>query len=88
MPIDYLADRALLRGIVSVDDAEALLAWLQGRGAACVDLAACAHLHPANLQVLLAAGARVAEWPQEPALRAWLQPIFKQAHTTKEHSDG
>jgi hypothetical protein len=44
----------VFRDAVSVDEAEGLLEWLQKNPAARIDLSACAHLHPANLQVLMA----------------------------------
>jgi len=73
MPIEYSKKRVVLRDIISVDEAEALLEWLQNKPAASVDLAACTHLHPANLQVLMAAGSRVCAWPKDAQLRGWLE---------------
>ena len=73
MPIDYKKNQVVFRDIVSVEDAEGLLQWLHNKPAATVDLAACTHLHPANLQVLMAAGAHVAVWPHDLNLRAWLE---------------
>lgn len=67
----------VLSGAVSVEDAEPLLAWLQDKPAARVDFKACVQVHPANLQVLLAAGARVAAWPADAALAAWLKSAFQ-----------
>lgn len=78
MPIDYQKKRVVLRDIVGVDEAEALLEWLQDKPAAQVDLGACTHLHPANLQVLLAAGCRVTAWAADAALHAWLATAFAQ----------
>lgn len=88
MPIDYEAECAFLRDIVAVDDAESLLAWLQQHPGASVDLAGCVHLHPANVQVLLAAQAPVAAWPADAALRSWLQPLLKQQASFKENIHG
>ena len=81
MPIDY--DDALLvcRDLVSGDDAEELLGWLQGRPTAKVDLRDCSHLHPATLQVLLAAAVQIQAWPQEPSLRSWLEPLWPASPT-------
>ena len=73
MTIEYEEDRAQFLDIVSVDAAEGLLEWLQNRPGATIDLAACTHLHPANLQVLMAAGGGVAVWPNDVNLRAWLE---------------
>lgn len=73
MPIDYKKNQATLRDIVSVDDAESLLGWLQNKPNARIDLAACTHLHPANLQVLMAAHRHVSNWPQDAGLRGWIE---------------
>jgi len=72
MPIDYKKNLARLRDIVSVEDAEGLLDWLQNRPSAKIDLADCSHLHPASLQVLMAAQCRVATWPADTSLHGWL----------------
>ncbi|MGS0756801.1 hypothetical protein ACVBEH_20520 [Roseateles sp. GG27B] len=79
MPIDYKKNQVVFSGIVSVDDADTLLAWLQNKPSAKVDLAACSHLHPANLQVLMAAGCRVSAWPVDTDLCAWLQSALSSA---------
>ena len=72
MPIEYKKKQVLLCDIVSVDEAEGLLEWLQNKPGARVDLSQCTHLHPANLQVLMAAGCKVSAWPVDAALTAWL----------------
>jgi hypothetical protein len=76
MPISYSKSVATLRDGVSVEAAEELLQWLQGKPKASVHLAACTHVHPANLQVLMAAQVRVQAWPREPELRSWLETIL------------
>ncbi|WP_296448684.1 hypothetical protein [Rhodoferax sp. UBA5149] len=77
MPIEYKKNQVLFRDIASVDEAEGLLEWLQNKPAARVDLGACTHLHPANLQVLMAAKSRIAAWPNDANLRAWLETALK-----------
>lgn len=78
MPIEYKKNVALFRDIASVDEAEGLLEWLLNKAAAAkVDLGACTHLHPANLQVLIAAKSRIAVWPNDTSLRAWLETVLK-----------
>lgn len=77
MPIDYQKKQALFHDIVSVDEAEGLLEWLQNKPAAKIDLGACTHLHPANLQVLMAAKRRITVWPNDADLRAWLETALK-----------
>ena len=77
MPIEYKKNQALFRDIATVEEAEGLLQWLQNKPAAKVDLGACTHLHPANLQVLMAANSRIAVWPNDANLRAWLETALK-----------
>lgn len=77
MPIAYKKSRAVFCDIASVDEAEGLLEWLQDKPAARIDLTACTHLHPANLQVLMAANCRISAWPADADLRAWLLTSLK-----------
>lgn len=72
MAITYKKSTAILAGVISVEDAESLLEWLQKTPGARLDLAACTHLHAANLQVLMAAQPRMAAWPLDSDLKAWL----------------
>lgn len=76
MPIRLLKTRAVFTGEVRVEEADALQAWLGERPGRRVELAQCTHLHPASLQVLLAARVRPAKLPADPALAAWLAPLF------------
>jgi hypothetical protein len=77
MPIEYKKNHALFSDIASVDEAEGLLEWLLKKAAAAkVDLGACTHLHPANLQVLIAAKSHIAVWPSDANLRAWLETVL------------
>jgi len=79
MPIEFKRNRAIFRDEVAIEEAEALLEWLQTRPTAKADLAACHHLHTANLQVLMAAKTAVSSWPTNAELRAWLEPALKSA---------
>ena len=79
MPIEFKKKQAFLRDIVTVDEAEGLLEWLQSKPGARVDLSQCSHLHPANLQVLMAAACRVSAWPADAELSAWLQTALTAA---------
>ena len=72
MPVSYKKNLVQLSGVVSVEDAEGLLEWLLKKPAAKVDLAGCTHLHPANLQVLMAAGCSIGALPRESGLAAWV----------------
>jgi hypothetical protein len=72
MTIAYRGHEAVLTGTVGVEEAEALLEWLQTEPAGVVDLAACTHLHLANLQVLMAAHPVIRAWPADGGLAAWM----------------
>lgn len=76
MPIEFKKSRAVFRDVVSVEEAEALLEVLQKEPTTKVDLAACTHLHTANLQVLMVANPRIDKWPQDQELRAWLESVL------------
>jgi hypothetical protein len=73
MAVTYAGNEAHFGGIVGVEDAEALLAWLSEHPQATLDLADCTHIHAADLQVLMAAALTVAEWPHDAALAVWLK---------------
>jgi len=77
MPIQFEQDQALFREVVGIDEAEALLSWLQKHPRSPVDLAQCTHLHAANLQLLAAAHAPVSAWPNDETLTAWLKTILR-----------
>jgi hypothetical protein len=78
MSIDYSGDTATFIDIVSVEEAEGLLEWLQTHHRAALDLSSCRHLHAANLQVLLAARPTIAAWPEEENLAQWLRNTLNQ----------
>ncbi|MDY7574815.1 hypothetical protein [Actimicrobium sp. CCI2.3] len=72
MPIQYKKNLAVFDDVVSVEDAEDLLQWCQKNPKAKADFSGCIHLHAANLQVLMAAGVTVTNWPHDPSLATWL----------------
>ena len=73
MGIEYTKKTARLTEFVSVEEAEGLLEWLEATPRGKVDLAACQHLHAANLQVLMAAQPSIAAWPENTDLAKWLR---------------
>lgn len=73
MGIKYEKKSVRLLDFVSVEEAEGLLEWLQAHPRGKVNLAACTHLHAANLQVLMAARAHIAAWPENAELALWLK---------------
>jgi hypothetical protein len=62
----------VLAGECPVEDAEALLERLQAKPDATVDWSACARLHTAVIQVLMAAGARLRGPCGDAFVRDWL----------------
>jgi hypothetical protein len=81
MAMEFRERLVVLSDTVGVEDAEKLLEWLQDKPTAKVDLAACKHIHPANLQVLMAAGVAVSVWPQDAGLTEWLKPALVSIHS-------
>ena len=73
MPVEYSKKTARFTEVVSVEEAEGLLEWLQGQKNPQIDLAACTHLHAANLQVLMAARPAIVGWPKDESLARWLR---------------
>jgi hypothetical protein len=76
MSIQFDKELVLLEGVVSVEEAEQLLERLQDKRHAQADFSKCSYVHPANIQVLLAAGVTVRAWPGDAALAGWLQSVF------------
>jgi hypothetical protein len=72
MAITYKKNVALFDDVVSVEEAESLLEWLQKNPKGKADLSHCTHLHAANLQVLMASRTAIAGWPQDESLKTWL----------------
>jgi hypothetical protein len=73
MAIAFFDNRVVFKGVVSVEDAEPLLEEMQKMSHPTIDFSECTHFHPANVQVLLAAGAKVKAWPADAGLAMWLQ---------------
>lgn len=73
MGIVYKKKSAQLSDEIGIDEAEALLQWLQANPQATLNLGGCRHVHAAILQILMAAQATVSVWPQDDGLAAWLR---------------
>ncbi|MDD0812509.1 hypothetical protein PSQ20_19335 [Curvibacter sp. RS43] len=84
MGLEFQKKQVLLTGLVGVEEAENLLAWLQKKPGASADLSACEHLHPANLQVLMAARTPIKAWPADPLLASLLQSALAAPTPAKE----
>jgi hypothetical protein len=76
MAMTYKRNVACFSDTVGIEEADAFLAWLHEHPKAKLDLAACTHIHAANLQILMAARLPVAKWPQDAELEAWLKPAL------------
>jgi hypothetical protein len=76
MTIEFQTNLVRMSAVVGVEDAETLLEWLQDKPNAKVDFSACEHLHPANIQVLLAGRVAVQAWPDDARLAGWLKSIL------------
>lgn len=72
MAMTYKKNLALFDDVISVEEAEDLLEWIQKNPKGKADLSRCTHLHAADLQVLMAANIAVAAWPQDDELKTWL----------------
>ena len=73
MSINFSDRSAVVEGVATVDDAEALVQWLQLHEGEGIDLHACTHLHASCLQALMVAQARIARYPADPAFAVLLQ---------------
>lgn len=72
MAITYKKNVALFEDVISVEEAESLLEWIQKNPKGKVDFSRCTHLHAADLQVLMAANIAVTAWPHDEELKTWL----------------
>ena len=73
MSLEFKRNLVLFKDVVSVEEAEVLLEWLQKKNVVKVDFSDCSHLHTANLQVLMAAKVTIKAWPKEAVFATWLQ---------------
>lgn len=79
MAMTYRRSVAHFMDTVGPEEAEGFLAWLQKHPKRKVNLAACTHIHAAQLQVLMAARIAVAEWPEDESLSKWLKSVLSQS---------
>ena len=84
MPLQLGSRTAVLEGVVAVEDAEPLAAWLRTTSGPRVNLRRCTHLHTAVLQCLLAGGVKVSVPPADPFLRTWVVPLLEPP-TAEDH---
>jgi hypothetical protein len=76
MALEFKDKKVILTDVVGVEDAEALLEWLQKRPYARAVFSHCTYVHPSTIQVLLAAGVPVSAWPEDAELSNWLKSVL------------
>jgi hypothetical protein len=74
MTVTLVGDQIRISGAGRIEDAENLVALLQGNNRRVVDLAEAEVLHTAVVQVLLAFRPGLAGLPDDPFFRTWLMP--------------
>ena len=79
MAITFKKDRVIFFDMVDGEDAENLLEWLQKHPKGKIDLSTCTHLHPAHLQVLLAAQRTIFALPKDKNLADWIASAVQSA---------
>jgi hypothetical protein len=79
MAIVYKKSRAIFSDVVGGEEAEELLEWLHKHPKGKIDLAACTHLHPANLQVMMAAQCSIYVRPSDNSLANWVDSALEMA---------
>jgi len=72
MAIVYKKTKAVFSEVAGAEEAEGLLEWITNHPKGKIDLKECSHLHPANLQVLMAAGCAAYVAPSDTGLAAWV----------------
>lgn len=77
MAIQFENNQALFTELVSVEEAETLLEWLQQNPTGEIDLEHCDHLHASVVQVLVCMQAKIAKWPTDQGLKMWLSSGLK-----------
>jgi len=77
MAIAYKKSRAVFSEVAGAEEAEGLLEWLSKHPKGKIDLKECSHLHPANLQVLMASGCAAYVAPSDPGLAAWVASALR-----------
>jgi hypothetical protein len=77
MPIIFKKNKIVFTDIASGEDAELLLEWLQKHPKGKIDLSACTHLQPANLQVLMAAKCSIFAKPKDKLLADWIDSALQ-----------
>jgi len=77
MSITYKKDRVVFCDMAEGEDAESLLEWLHKYPKGKIDLSACTHMHPANLQVLMASKRLIFAKPKDKLLADWIDSALR-----------
>ncbi|ARE40326.1 hypothetical protein RGUI_2185 [Rhodovulum sp. P5] len=86
MPVLTEGEIARIEGVAAVEEAEALVAFLEAGGERRVDLSGATHIHTAVLQVLMAYQPATVALPQAEDLNALLAPILHRDGATITHA--
>lgn len=78
MGIEYKRNQAYFKDMVTADDAEPFLDWLQKQKKAKISLSKVSHIHTAVLQVLMAGDFVIQSWPKDNSLLNWLTEALKE----------
>ena len=77
MAIKYKGNTAVLKDVVSVEEAEGLLEWIHNTPKARIDMSKLVHIHTACLQVLMASNIKISSWPKDELLKILLEQALK-----------
>jgi len=77
MAIKYKGDTAVLKDVVSVEEAEGLLEWIHNTPKVRIDMSKLIHIHTACLQVLMASKIKILSWPEDELLKMLLEQVLK-----------
>lgn len=76
MPISYNKTTAVFKDVVSIEDVDALIEWLNDHPNGSVQLKDCQHIHTASVQVLMRKRPKIQDLPKDDDLSSWLKTIL------------
>ncbi len=77
MPIKYKNKVAIFKDFIGIEEAEKLLDWIRENKDGHINLAGCTHIHTSILQILMASGIPIKEWPAQPQFEMWLKSTLE-----------
>lgn len=79
MPIFYEDSTVRMEGNCAVEEAPALMEWLETAAEPRADLKTSTHIHTAIVQALTEAKVRLTAAPDDPFLARWVSPLLATA---------